>query len=83
LPKGKYLYLRNGSIWTGDAANPEAESLIIGNGKIMALGKTADLDVHPFIEDAVRLELEGVSVIPGMSDCHLHCSCLCKRNSSP
>jgi len=72
LPKGKYLYLRNGSIWTGDAANPEAESLIIGNGKIMALGKTADLDVHPFIEDAVRLELEGVSVIPGMSDCHLH-----------
>ncbi len=72
LPKGKYLYLRNGSIWTGDAANPEAESLMIGNGKIMALGKTADLDVHPFIEDAVRLELEGVSVIPGMSDCHLH-----------
>jgi len=72
LPRGKYLYLRNGSVWTGDAANPKVESLIIGDGKIIALGKTVDLDVHPFIEDAVRFELEGVSVIPGMSDCHLH-----------
>lgn len=39
LPRGKYLYLRNGSVWTGDAANPKVESLIIGDGKIIALGK--------------------------------------------
>lgn len=72
MSKEKYLYLRNGSIWTGDAATQKAEALIIGNGKILALGKTADLDAHPFIADSICLELEGVSVIPGMSDCHLH-----------
>lgn len=72
MPNERYLYLRNGSIWTGDAANPEAESVIIGNGKIVALGKTAQLDTHPFAADAVAHDLHGVSVIPGMSDCHIH-----------
>ncbi len=72
MPKGKYLYLRNGNIWTGDAANPKAESVILGDGKIVAVGKTSDLDTHPFVAEAVCHELDGVSVIPGMSDCHLH-----------
>jgi len=72
VAKAKYLYLRNGSVWTGDTANPNAESVIIGGGKIVAVGKTSQLDRHPFAADAVRHELNGVSVIPGMSDCHLH-----------
>ena len=36
----KYLYLRNGNIWTGDSNQPYAESLIIGNGKVLAVGST-------------------------------------------
>lgn len=72
MPRTKCLYLRNGNVWTGDPANPSAESVIIGGEKIAAVGKTSQLDVHPFAGDAVRHELNGVSVIPGMSDCHIH-----------
>ena len=72
VSKAKYLYLRNGNIWTGDPAVPAAESIIIGDGKIVAVGKTSQLDAHPFTADSVCHELDGVTVIPGMSDCHLH-----------
>lgn len=68
----KYLYLRNGHIWTGDTNNPHAESLIIGDGKILAIGSTAELDRYSLVSHAVKYELGGVSVIPGMSDCHIH-----------
>lgn len=68
----KYLYLRNGNIWTGDSNNPHAKSLIIGDGKILAIGNTSDLDSFSLALHAVRYELKGASVIPGMSDCHIH-----------
>ena len=72
VSKARYLYLRNGNIWTGDTAGATAESVIIGDGKIAAVGSTSQLDVHPFAADSICYELNGVSVIPGMSDCHLH-----------
>lgn len=72
MPQNKYLYLRNGNIWTGDAAIPHAESVLIGDGKILAVGRTELLDSHPFVAEAAVHELDGVSVIPGMSDCHIH-----------
>ncbi|MGC9372945.1 MAG: amidohydrolase [Thermovirgaceae bacterium] len=72
MPKGMYLYLRNGNIWTGDDAVPKAESVIIGDGKVLAVGATAQLDAHPFAADAVVHDLDGASVAPGMSDCHIH-----------
>lgn len=68
----EYLYLRNGNIWTGDLNHPHAESLIIGNGKILAIGSTAELDTCSLVSHVVRYELDGTSVIPGMSDCHIH-----------
>jgi predicted amidohydrolase YtcJ len=79
LPKGTYLYLRNGNIWTGDGAVPRAESVIIGGGKILAVGATAQLDAHPFAADAVVHDLDGASVTPGMSDCHIHVLTCAKR----
>ncbi|EHL64462.1 amidohydrolase [Cloacibacillus evryensis] len=66
------LYLRNGNIWTGDPICPRAESMIIRNGKIEALGSTAQLDASPCAADAVVYELDNVSVIPGFSDSHIH-----------
>lgn len=74
----KYLYLRNGNIWTGDPNNPHAESLIIGDGKIRAIGSTAELDTCGLLPQAVKYELDGVSVIPRMSDCHIHVSASAK-----
>lgn len=68
----KYLYLRNGNIWTGDSNQPYAESLIIGNGKVLAVGSTTKLDTCSFAAHAVRYDLGGVTVTPGMSDCHIH-----------
>ena len=72
MEKGKFLYLRNGSIWTGDSNHPYAESVIIGGGVICAVGTTNELDSHALRSQSVVQELNGMSVIPGMSDCHIH-----------
>lgn len=66
------LYLRNGNIWTGDSNCPFAESMIVSDGIIHAVGKTSELDKNELAANAVVHELSGVSVIPGMSDCHIH-----------
>ena len=72
MTEGPALYLRNGRVWTGEGDGLFAESIIIKDGIIEAVGTTADLDVHKLAKNAVVNELNGVTVIPGMSDCHIH-----------
>ncbi len=72
MPHAKYLYLRNGSIWTGDPVNSRVESMIICGDKIAAIGETCMLDSHPYAAEAVRYDLDGRTVLPGFSDCHIH-----------
>ena len=72
MANSKCLYLRNGKIWTGNPALPFAESMMIKEGKIAAVGSTKELDASHCATDVVVYELDNVSVVPGVSDSHIH-----------
>lgn len=66
------LFLRNGNLWTGDSHRPVAESMIVREDKILAVGNDEELSRLPEAASAVHYDLNGVSVLPGFSDCHIH-----------
>lgn len=64
----KLLALKNATIWTcGPQGILETGTLLIGEGKILAVGK--DVTVP---EDAVVVDLAGKAITPGIIDCHSH-----------
>ena len=63
------LVIRNAAIWTGDPDNPEASDLAVAGGRIVFAGEDAAL----FIGDDTRvIDLEGLRVLPGLIDAHVH-----------
>lgn len=62
------VLLKNATIWTCDEAGVlENASVLIGNGKILAVGR--DLDVPA---DTVVVDCQGKHISPGIIDCHSH-----------
>jgi predicted amidohydrolase YtcJ len=65
------LVLLDGKIVTVDAESSLREALAIRDGKILALGSTAE--IRRLAGPATRVvELDGRTVIPGLIDSHLH-----------
>ncbi|MBI3325847.1 MAG: amidohydrolase family protein [Nitrospinae bacterium] len=65
------LVLRNGKIITVDRRFSIAEAVAIGEGKVLHVGRS--LEMQPFIGPETRvLELGGQCVIPGFIDTHAH-----------
>jgi predicted amidohydrolase YtcJ len=63
--------LYNGKIVTVDANFSYAQAIAIAGGKILAVG--SDADVRKLAGTATKLvDLQGKTVIPGLSDNHLH-----------
>ena len=63
--------LTNGKIYTGNAAAPWAEAVVIEDGVLTFVGDTAK--AQAFAGDlAARVDLEGKTVIPGLYDSHVH-----------
>src|SRR5438105_9108138 len=63
--------LINGKILTVDAQFSIQEALAVRDGKILAIGKTAD--VRKLADSRTRvIDLQGRTVIPGLIDSHLH-----------
>ena len=63
--------LLNGKIVTLDAAAPRAEALAVRDGKIVAVGSSAD--IRAFAGAGTRtVDLEGRTVVPGLIDSHMH-----------
>ena len=60
----------NGPIVTMDESNPEVEALAVKAGKIIAVGRQADLDEK--YPSATKVDLEGRSLLPGFIDGHSH-----------
>ena len=63
--------LLNGKIITLDPAAPIAEALAVREGKIIALGRSAD--IRALARSGTRVvDLAGRTVIPGLIDSHMH-----------
>lgn len=68
---GADLVLLNGRIWTGSAAQPEAEAVACLGGKIAAVGGTAE--IRRWIGPRTRvIDLQGKRLVPGFNDAHVH-----------
>jgi predicted amidohydrolase YtcJ len=64
------LALVNGRVWTGNAAQPEAEAIAIAGDRIAAVGTTAD--IRGRAGAAETIDLAGQFVVPGFIDSHVH-----------
>ncbi len=63
--------LINGRIWTGDTARPWAEAAAVRDGRIAAVGATAD--IRSLAGPATEvLDSGGGLVLPGFIDSHVH-----------
>ncbi len=63
--------LTNGKIYTGNAAAPLAEAVVIEDGVFTFVGDTAK--AQAFAGDlATQVDLEGQTVIPGLYESHVH-----------
>ena len=58
-------------VYTMDAARPEAEAFAVKNGRIVAVGSTAD--IRNIVTPATRvIDAAGMTVTPGFIDAHCH-----------
>ena len=65
------LILTNGRITTLDRTNPEAEAVAIAKGRLLAVGRAAE--IMPLAGPETRvIDLEGRRAIPGLNDSHTH-----------
>ena len=66
-----HVIYRNGSVVTVDGANTVAQALAVRDGKILAVGSSADIGVYVGSDTKV-VDLAGKAVIPGIYDAHSH-----------
>jgi predicted amidohydrolase YtcJ len=67
------LILYNARIYTQDAAQPWAQAVALGSGRILAVG--ADAEVLALAGAATtRIDLGGKLMLPGFCDAHIHLS---------
>ena len=65
------IALVNGRIVTLDGRSTVAEALAVGDGKIVAVGRS--VDIRALAGAATRIiDLEGRTVIPGLINSHMH-----------
>lgn len=67
----KRLLVSGGPITTLDPIHPHPEAVLVEDGRVLALGRRADLATH-WGAGASTLDLEGRAVVPGLTDSHLH-----------
>jgi predicted amidohydrolase YtcJ len=65
------LVLLNGNIYTMDDRNPRVEAVAIYGSRIIAVGGTADVQ-RLMVRGTKVIDLQGKTVIPGLTDCHIH-----------
>ncbi|MDO9508501.1 MAG: amidohydrolase [Thermovirgaceae bacterium] len=74
--------IKGGSIWTGDLMSPWAEALIIEGNEIVAVGSLDDVKAHSASGEAKWIDAGGATVIPGMTDSHLHLTALSRQQAA-
>jgi predicted amidohydrolase YtcJ len=67
------LVLLTAKIWTGEAERPQAEALAVREGRIIAVGRTREIEA--LAGPATRVvQGRGRRVVPGLIDSHTHMS---------
>ena len=61
----------NGAVWTGDAARPEAEAVLVRDGRIAAVGE-GDAVEEQAGDGAKVIDLAGRMLLPGFIETHSH-----------
>jgi predicted amidohydrolase YtcJ len=65
------LLLVNGRVLTMDACDTIAQAVAMRDGKIVAVGATAE--VESLVSAATQvIDLDGRTAMPGLTDCHVH-----------
>ncbi|MFG1464161.1 amidohydrolase [Xanthobacter sp. DSM 24535] len=65
------LILLNGKITTLDRSHPQAEAVVMREGRILFVGSNGDA-IAQAAPDARRIDAGGRRVIPGLIDSHMH-----------
>src|SRR5690606_31011845 len=65
------LLLLNGRLWTGNERQPQASAMAVRDGRIVAVGDEA-VAAAAVSKDAIRIDLGGRRVVPGINDAHVH-----------
>jgi predicted amidohydrolase YtcJ len=65
------LLVHGGAIWTMDPANPEVEAVAAAGGRVLAVGRLADLAALRG-PGTVDIDLAGGLAVPGLTDAHAH-----------
>ena len=76
------LLISGGTILTGDRGKPEAEAILISGDTIKSVGSREEVQNDPEAKDSLRLEIEGNTVLPGLTDSHLHLAGLAKQTEA-
>ena len=66
-----HLVFYNGDIRTMDPSVPRARAIAIGGNRILALGDDEEMKAL-LAPDGEAIDLEGRTVVPGLTDCHTH-----------
>ncbi len=64
------LFVYNATIYTVDSSFSTAEAMVVKDGKIIATGKTADLEKIYSVKE--KIDAEGKFIYPGFIDAHAH-----------
>jgi len=76
------LCIKNASIWTADPSRPRVEALIAVGDVIAATGTLEELRRHSLSKNAEWVDAGGATVLPGMTDSHLHLTALSRQRSA-
>ena len=70
--KKEIVIVYGGTIHTFDPKRPTVEAFRVVNGRIEALGTKVEITGQTREKDVLWLDLKGSSVVPGLTDAHMH-----------
>ena len=68
MPKTK-LILHNANVLTMDADHPHARTVVVQDGRVLAVSETDDVKAS---QDTEVIDCKGMTVLPGFHDAHCH-----------